>query len=211
MDDLRSELNELKSFIADLKADRAATKEKEKREAWTKYVSLTVVLIAVVASIAAQWGGKYSSMGQMSQAQASDQWNFYESQSIKQHMFELTRDQVVKSGNDAEAVKQQKAFEAKIAAYNQKKVEIKEKADKYELRRDYAGKCGGRLGMAISLFSVSIATASMCLLTKKKPLWIFAMALACVGIVYMVSAKMIPMPQLPDEKTVSAPLQKQNP
>src|ERR1700722_16663407 len=100
MDDLRSELNELKSFIADLKADRAASKEKERREAWTKYVSLTVVLIAVVASIAAQWGGKYSSMSQMSQAQASDQWNFYESQSIKQHMFELTRDQVVKNGTD---------------------------------------------------------------------------------------------------------------
>jgi uncharacterized protein DUF4337 len=92
MDDLRSELNELKEFIADLKADRAATKEKERRDAWTKYVSLTVVLIAVAASIAAQWGGKYSSTGQMSQAQASDQWNFYQAQSIKQHLFELTRD-----------------------------------------------------------------------------------------------------------------------
>ncbi|HEX3988938.1 MAG TPA: DUF4337 domain-containing protein, partial [Verrucomicrobiae bacterium] len=195
----------------DLKADRAATKEKEKREAWTKYVSLTVVLIAVVASIAAQWGGKYSSMGQMSQAQASDQWNFYESQSIKQHMFELTRDQVVKSGTDPEAVKEQKAFDAKIAAYNQKKLDIKEKADNLEAKRDYASRAGGRLGMAISLFTVSIAIASTCLLTKKKPLWIFAMALACVGIVYMVSAKMIPMPQLPDEKTVSAPPQKQNP
>ena len=95
MDDLRSELNELKAFIADLKADRAATKEKEKREAWTKYVSLSVVLIAVIAAINAQWSGKYSGMGQMSQAQASDQWNFYQALSIKQHLFELTRDQVV--------------------------------------------------------------------------------------------------------------------
>jgi hypothetical protein len=194
MDDFRSELNELKSFIADLKADRAASKEKEKREAWTKYVSLTVVLIAVVGSIAAQWGGKFSSMGQMSQAQASDQWNFYESQSIKQHMFELTRDQVVKSGTDPEAVKQQKAFDTKIAAYNEKKAAIKEIADKLEKKRDYASKAGGRMGMSISLFAVSIATASMCLLTKKKPLWLFAIALACVGVVYMVSVKMIPMP-----------------
>ena len=55
MDDLKSELNELKQFIGELKADRAATKEKEKRDGWTKYVSLTVVLIAVLASIAAQW------------------------------------------------------------------------------------------------------------------------------------------------------------
>jgi hypothetical protein len=194
MDDLRSELNELKSFIADLKADRAATKEKERREAWTKYVSLTVVLIAVVATINAQWAGKYSGMSQMSQAQASDQWNFYQAQSIKQHMFELTRDQVVKGGTDPEAVKQQQAFDAKITDYNNRKGAIKEKADGLEAKRDYAGKVGGHLGLATSFFAVSIAVASMCLLTKKKPLWIFAILLACVGIVEMVAGRMIPMP-----------------
>jgi hypothetical protein len=194
MDDLRGELNELKAFIADLKADRAATKEKERREAWTRYVSLTVVLIAVVASIAAQWGGKFSSMGQMSQAQASDQWNFYEAQSIKRHMFELTRDQVVKSGTDPEAVKQQKAFDAKIADYNDKMAKIKSEAERLEKKRDYAGKVGGRLGLAISLLTISIATASMCLLTKKKPLWIFAIVVACIGIAEMVAARMTPMP-----------------
>ena len=57
MDNLENELKDLKGFIAELKADRAATKEKEKRESWTKYVSLTVVVIAVVGSIAAQWSG----------------------------------------------------------------------------------------------------------------------------------------------------------
>jgi hypothetical protein len=194
MDDLRGELNELKAFIADLKADRAATKEKERREAWTRYVSLTVVLIAVVASIAAQWGGRYSGMGQMSQAQASDQWNLYEAQSIKQHLFELNRDQVVRSGSDPETLKQQKAFDAKIADYNERKAKIQQEADRLEKKRDYAGRVGGRLGLAISLFSVSIATASMCLLTKKKPLWIFAIVMACIGIAEMVAARMMTMP-----------------
>jgi hypothetical protein len=194
MDDLRSELNELKAFIADLKADRAATKEKEKREAWTRWVSLTVVFIAVVGSIAAQWSGKYGSMGQMSQAQASDNWNFYQAQSIKQHMFELTRAQVVRNGSDPEALKQQSAFDAKIADYNERKAKIKEDAERLEHRRDYAGKVGSHLSLAVSMFAVSIATASCCLLTKKKPLWIFAILLACIGIAEMVAGKMIPMP-----------------
>ena len=35
MNDLDKEISELKQFIIDLKADRAATKEKEQREAWT--------------------------------------------------------------------------------------------------------------------------------------------------------------------------------
>ena len=74
MNDLDREISELKEFVGDLKADRAATKAKEQREAWTKYVTLNVVIIAVIAAIATQWGGKYSGRTQMSQAQASDQW-----------------------------------------------------------------------------------------------------------------------------------------
>jgi hypothetical protein len=106
----------------------------------------------------------------------------------------LTREQVVKGGSDPEAVKQQKAFDAKIADYNEKKAKIKEEAERLEKKRDYAGRVGGRMGLAISLFSVSIATASMCLLTKKKPLWIFAIVVACIGIAQMVAARMTPMP-----------------
>jgi hypothetical protein len=194
MDDLRSELNELKQFIVDLKADRAATKEKEHREAWTKYVSLTVVAFAVIASVAAQWAGKYGSMTQMSQAQASDQWNFYQAQSIKQHMFELTRKQLAKKSDDPEAIQAQKEFDAKIADYDSRKLKIKEDAERLERRRDVASRIGGRLGMAISCLSIGIATASLCLLTKKKPLWFCSMIFAAVGIAEMIAAKMVTIP-----------------
>jgi hypothetical protein len=194
MDDLKSELAELKQFIVDLKADRAATKEKEKREAWTKYVSLTVVVFAVIASIASQWGGKYSSMTQMSQAQASDTWNLYEALSIKQHMFELNRKQLPKNATDAESIKAQNDFDAKIADYEARKLEKMDAAKKLESRRDIASKIGGRLGLAISCLSVGIATASLCMLTKKKPLWFCSMIFAAVGIAEMVAAKMIKIP-----------------
>jgi len=36
MNELHNEIKELKEFIAELKADRAATKDRERREAWTK-------------------------------------------------------------------------------------------------------------------------------------------------------------------------------
>jgi len=194
MDDLRSELNDLKQFIAELKADRAATKEKERREAWTRYVSLTIVVFAVIASIAAQWGGKYSSMTQMSQAQASDQWNFYQAQSVKQHMFELTKTQLLKAGTDAQMAKAQQDFDAKIADYDARKVKIKADAEKLEHRRDIASQIGGKLGLAISCFSVAIATASLCLLTKKKPLWFCSMVFAAVGIAEMIVARTMKTP-----------------
>jgi hypothetical protein len=188
MDDLQKELNELKQFVAELKADRAATKEKERREAWTKYVSLTIVIVAVLASIVSQRAGKYSGLTQMSQAQASDQWNFYQAQSIKQHVFEMNRDQTVKNGANPDSLQKQKEFDAKIAGYEKKKAEIKAQAEKLEQTRDEASHMGGRLGPAVSCFTISIAIASICLVTKKKPLWILSMLLAGVGLLFWSGA-----------------------
>src|ERR1041384_741000 len=129
MPDLQTELAELKSFIADLKADRAAAKEKEKREAWTKYVSLTIVVIAVCAAIATQWAGKYSSRtlaklndATFFQAKASDQWSYYQAKSIKQNLYELSRSQLHASA-DADAAKVQKEFDDKIAKYEKDKAD----------------------------------------------------------------------------------------
>ena len=130
MNDLQKEICELKEFIAALKADREAAKEKEKREAWTKYVSLSVVIIAVCAAIATQWAGKYSSrtLAQLNdatynQAQASDQWAFYQAKSIKQNLYEVSRSQLPRPADDA--ARPQKEFEEKIAKYEKEKSEIK--------------------------------------------------------------------------------------
>ena len=190
MNDLDREISELKQFMVDLKADRAAVKEKERREAWIKYVSLTVVIIAVIAAMAAQWGGKYSSRVQMSQAQASDQWSFYQAKSIKQHLDETALAQLSRNANtnDAALARTIKKLEADLARYDQEKAEIKAKAGGLEKIRDDAGKRSGKMGMAISCFTVAIATASICTVTKKKPLWFVAMILSAFGVAQMVLA-----------------------
>src|SRR6266705_6006755 len=130
MDTLQNELNELKNFIADLKADRAPQKEKEKREAWTKYTSLSIVFIAVLAAVATQWSGKFSSRVLVSlndatfnQAKASDLWGYYQAKSIKQNLYEVAREQLSKTGDrpDSAAGKQVDSFNAKLTKYEQEK------------------------------------------------------------------------------------------
>ena len=204
MNELQTEIAELKEFIADLKADRAATKEKEKRESWTKYVSLSVVIIAVIAAIAAQWGGKYSSRvltqlndATFNQTLASDQWAYYEAKSVKLKSYEIARDELAHSATAADAGTGAliKAYEAQIAKYQGEQKDIEAKAHELEAKRDAArssatiasGK-GGRMGMAISFFSVAVALASICLVTKKKPLWFAALVLAGIAITEMVLA-----------------------
>jgi uncharacterized membrane protein YoaK (UPF0700 family) len=188
MNDLDKEISELKQFIIDLKADRAATKEKEQREACTKYVSLTIVIIAVIAAVASQWSGKYSGRTQMSQAQASDQWAFYQAKSIKQHLDEVTLAQLTRGGNtnDPALAKTIQKLSSDLARYDKEKADIKAKAEALEKERDDANRHSGKMGVAISYFTVAIATASICTVTKKKPLWFVAMILSVVAVVQMV-------------------------
>lgn len=190
MNELQSEISELKQFIAELKADRAAAKEKEKKEAWTKYVSLSVVIIAVIAAVAAQWSGKYGGRVQMSQAQASDQWSFYQSKSIKQHLVEAEIFTLKKSAaaGDADSAKELKKAEAANTKYDADKAEIKSKAEALEKTRDDASARGGKMGLAVSIFTVAIAIASICTVTKKRPLWFVSLIMALAAIVEMIEA-----------------------
>ncbi len=206
MDDFQTELNELKGFIADLKADRAATKEKEKREAWTKYVSLTVVIVAVIAAIASQWAGKYGSRvltqlndATFNQTQASDEWAYYQAKSIKLKAFEIGRDQLAQAGGTGEGRAELiKSYEAEIAKYRKDQKDIESKAREFEEKRNAARAAanvasdkGGKMGLSVSFFSVAIAMASICLVTKRKPLWFIAIVLALVGGFEMALAWMI--------------------
>lgn len=195
MDNLAGELAELKGFIADLKADRAAQKEKEKREGWTKYTSISVVFIAVLAAVASQWAGKYSGRMMVElndatfhQAEATDQWSYYQANSVKGNLYESIQEMAPKDSGAADAGKAQAAFKAKIDKYEAGKKDSKEKAETLEKERDRArasaadaARHGGGMGLAVAVFQISIAVASICLVTKKKWLWHASLLLALVA------------------------------
>ena len=190
MNDLQNEINELKQFMADLKADRAATKAKEKAEAWTKYVSLTVVVIAVIAAVAAQFSGKYSSQVMINQIKASDQWSFYEAKSIKQHLDEAALPEllVAPATTNAAVAKAITKLKDDLARFEKEKSDIKSTAEGFEKKRDEAGRRGSKMGLAVIIFSVAISTASICMVTKKKPLWFVALILTAFAIAKMLAA-----------------------
>ena len=190
MDALEKEINELKQFMVDLKADRAATKAKEKAEAWTKYVALTLVIIAVIAAVANQYSGKYGSQVQINQIKASDQWNFYESKSIKQHLDEAALPELLASPNAANPAVQKaiKQITSDLARFDTEKADIKAQAEAFEKKRDEASVRGRHMGLSVTLCSVAIATASICTVTKRKPLWFAAMAMAAFAIFKMLLA-----------------------
>lgn len=193
-----SDLDELKSLVAELRAEHVAQKEKEKRERWTKYVSLTMVAIAVLAAIATLKGGGFSTrtLREMNEAtynqtQASDQWSFFEASSIKQNIYELELERSESaSSSNASAIAN---IKSKVDKYKKEKADITEKAKRFEAARDAArnnatisAEHSKGMGLSITLFQVAIALGAMCLIVKKKPLWIAALALGGLAAAQMV-------------------------
>lgn len=192
-----SDLNELKQLVAELRAEHVAQKEKEKRESWIKYVSLTMVIVAVLAAIAALQGGGYStrSLKEMNEAtfnqtQASDQWAYYQSKSIKENLFEIEQDhlQAVSSPDPAAVAK----VKGRIDKFEKDKADITAKAKGFEDARDQARKVATsaaehsrQMGLSITLYQIAVALGAMCLIVKRKPLWIASSTLATLATIKM--------------------------
>jgi hypothetical protein len=67
--------DDIQELIRSIHAERQATKDKERREGWTRYVSLMVVVLAVATGIASLKAGGFGGKAMLYQAQASDTWD----------------------------------------------------------------------------------------------------------------------------------------
>lgn len=87
---------------------------------------------------------------------------------------------------------------SKIEKYEKEKKDIQEEAKRLEKLRDdlrgaatLASKKGGGMGLAVSIFQISIALGSICLVTKRKQLWYLALVFAMGATVEMIRIWMI--------------------
>ena len=148
-------------------------------------VSLTMVVIAVLAAVATLKGGGFSTRtlkemneATFNQTQASDQWSYFEAKSIKQNLYEIELEHLNAAVPAADAAAVAK-LKARVDRYDKDKADITALAKKYEAARDAAHKNATvaaehskQMGLSITFFQVAIALGAMCLIIKKKPLWI---------------------------------------
>ena len=186
----------MNQWVAEWRAEHAAQKAKEKRDQWTKYVSLTMVIIAVLAAIATLKGGAFSTRtlkemneATFNQAKASDQWAFYQAKSIKQNLYQIELDHLHAAPDPAGVEK----MTAKVDKYDKEKSDIMAQAQKYEAARDEARKLATsaaehsrEMGLSITLFQVAIALGAMALIVKKRYLWVISSIFGMLAAAQMV-------------------------
>jgi hypothetical protein len=168
----------------------------EKKEPWLSYLALTTVIFAVCATLSTLKGGGYSTRSVMSQAQASDQWAYYQSKSIKEYVYDLQREKFemdLKTNKGmsralaADYEKRIAAYKEKIDRYEKEKEEIKTKAEGLEKRRDDAQVHSGAFGLAAMFLQIAILLSSIAALMKKKMFWFIGMGAGAFGLLYFLN------------------------
>lgn len=174
---------EIQELIRSISEERRAAKEKERRESWTRYVSLMVVVLAVATGVGSLKAGGFSTKVMLFQTRASDEWAYYQAKSIKQRIAEME----ARLATGAQAA----AAEADIARYKKDQIDSQARAKDLEAQRDGFAKHGPDMGFGIALLQIAIALASVCLLTKRRWLWAASGLLGILGVVYLIHGYLI--------------------
>lgn len=192
-------ITEVRAFVKNQTEKEVEAARKAKAEAWTKYAALTMAFIALIAGYTFSKGGacagrvaKDLSEATYNQTNASDQWSFFQSKAQKQLLtdLEINLKTALKADNE-----DLKALKERVARYDREKAEIQAEAKKFEEARDTYRKdaermtiLGGKFGQAAQAFQISLAIGGLCLLSKKRWLWLVTLGVAAVAIYLLVLA-----------------------
>lgn len=155
-----------------------------------QYVAIFTAILSTIGAIVAYQGGNtqneallYKNEAVLKKAQASDEWNFYQSKSNKAHLMEL--------GMEMSSPEKKETYKQQIARYDAEKKDIKVKAEALEAQSREANEKSEQfmhphhqLAQSMTLLQISIALASITALTRKR--WLFSLAgIAATGGVLM--------------------------
>jgi hypothetical protein len=160
-------------------------------------IALTTALLAALAAIASLRAGgtvnealRLETTATRLQAEASDQWAYYQAKGVKGAVAEATRAAWLAAGKEPpeeHGVKQER--------YAEEQQEIQEKARRIEEERDakeheaeHLMHLHHRFAAAVALFQVSIALGAVAALTRRKVIWFASMLVGAGGIAYFVVA-----------------------
>ncbi|MFH1115776.1 MAG: DUF4337 domain-containing protein [Pseudomonadota bacterium] len=189
------EIEEIREEVTEEMLDSKA------KESWINYLALTTVILAVCATLSSFKEGNYSVDSVLNQTQASDQWAYYQSKSIKGYLYEMQREELeigLKSdGKDLSPLKREQyekkvdEYGKRIERYDKEKKEIMKEARKYEGSRDDAQQRAGAYGFAVIFLQMGILMCSLSALMKKKALWLLGGVVGGVGLVYFANGYLL--------------------
>ena len=148
-------------------------------------VSLTMSILAVLVAVATLFGHRAHTEELLLQAQATDQWAYYQAKNIRLHEMQVMVDQLgvfaVQDKEKTELLREK--YQKEVERYGNDKDSISEKAKEQERERDLLRARADRFDAGEGILEIALVICSLTLLTDKKFFWYVAMLIGPGGIV----------------------------
>jgi hypothetical protein len=168
---------------------------------FTKRVALTTAVFAVVLAITSLGGNNATKEMILAQQQSSDQWAFYQSKVVRQHLYNIERlrieAELLQSGVSMKPQVREK-YEATLKKasdeekrYDAERKQIEQAARGFEHERDRYRAKDPYFDYAEALLQISIVMASISILAVSSRTFYFALATAGLGTAFMLNGYLL--------------------
>jgi len=160
---------------------------------WVEHTARTTAVLAVLAAISSGASANHSSYTILAQAEATDEWAFYQAKSIKRHISngqaQLAGSLLPANPESAAALTQvQQENQADGARYDQEMKDIKARAESIEARKARHAHQSFWFQLAFGVLQVGVILSSSASGSKRVELWIGAILCGLVGAVAAANA-----------------------
>ena len=155
--------------------------------AWTDHAARTTAVLAVLAAVSSGQYANQFSRTILAQAEASDQWSFYQSKSIKRHLvnaqIETLQALAMSSPQAAAELDKLRAKDAaEVARYEKELAEAMAKARSIEAAKSLHQSQGNWFQGAFIVLQAGVVLCTVAASARRKELWAFAIALGVLGL-----------------------------
>lgn len=172
---------------------REAVQEELEREGgrFLRRIALTTAVLAALAAIAALKAGSTANEALVLkteatglQAEASDQWAYYQAKGIKLAVAQATEAPWLSVGKRAprDLVEKERRYAAEQEAIKAKAETLERERDAKSREADHLLRQHHGFANAVALFQVAIALGALAALTRTRAVWLGSLALGAVGL-----------------------------
>jgi len=175
--------------------------EEVRGKRFTRRVALTTAVFAVLLAVTSLGGNHAMKEMLLAQQQSSDQWAFYQSKVVREHLYRLQKSRLetdILERGRAMNPEVRKQFEAMLknlkeeeVRYNSEKKKIEEDAKELERERDKNRSKDPYFDYAEVFLQIAIVMASISILALSLPVFYFSLVSAILGTLLMLNGYLL--------------------
>lgn len=188
-------------LMGDVEVPNVEELNEHRQEEFTKRVALVTALFAVMLAICSLGGNNAMKEMLLAQQQGSDQWAFYQSKVIREHLYRIE-----KLRFDAELLERKATMRPEVrqhydallkkateeeARYAAEKKEIEAEAKRLDAERDKNQKKDPYFDYAEVLLQIAIVMASISILSRSRQMFYFALGAAGIGTILTLNGYLL--------------------